>query len=397
MLAPMDPPKCLPLGVLYKVSGILPGFGYYMQKKKRIKLFDLQKEYKDIEKELRLTLNKLFAQGVFILGKQVSRFEKEFASYLGIAHAIGVASGTDAIILALKSLDLGKDDEVIIPANSYPTAFAVASANVKLRLVDIKEDTYNIDPEKLSKVIGKKTRAIVVVHLYGQPTDMSSILSLAKKHKLFVIEDCAQAHGAVYKGKKVGTLGNIACFSFYPTKNLGAFGDGGMIVTKSKRLATRARSLRMYGEINRYESKRLATHSRLDELQAAVLRIKLKYIVANNKQRERVVQMYRSNIKNNSILLPQAFPDRKHAYHLFVVRTKKRTRLQRLLLQNGIETGIHFPVPIHMVASFAYLGYKKGDFPIAEKVVKEIVSLPCSPSLTDTDVKRICKIINEAM
>lgn len=338
-------------------------------------------------------IRKVLKKGRFILGEQVALFEKEFSSYLGVPFGVGVASGTDALILALRAIGITKGDEVIVPANSYPTAFAVAAAHGRARLVDINPDTFNIDEAQIEKVITRATKAIVVVHLYGQSADLEPILKIAKKHKLSVIEDCAQAHGALYKGKKVGTFGDIGCFSFYPTKNLGGIGDGGMVVTNKVKIAETVLSLRMYGEKARYKSNLLSTHSRLDEVQAAVLRVKLKKLDVQNKLRQDIAKAYEKHLIGTAVILPRLHPLAKHVYHLFVIRTKKRNKLQNFLHKNHVETAVHFPLPIHLVKPFLHLGYKKGDFPIAEKAALEILSLPCYPELKRTHVKHIATLV----
>lgn len=306
---------------------------------------------------------------------------------------MGVASGTDALILSLKALGVKSGEEVILPANAYPTAFAVWAVGAKIRLGEIDPVTFNLNVSQIEKAITPSTRAIIPVHLYGQPADMEPILALAKKHKLFVIEDACQAHGATYHGQKVGTLGNTGCFSFYPTKNLGCFGDGGMVVTNNRQLAQKIRWLRLYGEKRRYQSEILATHSRLDELQAAILRVKLRKLYFRNQKRRQIALWYLKELDNAEVILPkEKFPG-SHVYHLFVIRTKKRDGLKKFLLKNGVETGIHYPLPIHKVRAFVDLGYRAGYFPQSERAAREILSLPYYPELTQRQVKRICALI----
>lgn len=358
-----------------------------------IPLVDLARNYQTIKGKINKTLKKVFQSGRFILGENVAAFEQEFASYLGVKYAVGVASGTDALMLSLRALGLGKDDEVIVPANAYPTAFAVWAAGAKIKLVDINPATFNLDVSQLEKAVGSATRAVVPVHLYGQPADMQGLLACAKKHELFVIEDACQAHGAFYHRKKVGTFGNLGCFSFYPTKNLGCFGDGGMVVTNNKNLAQKIRRLRMYGEKRRYQSEVKATHSRLDELQAAILRLKLQELDLWNKKRRQIAQWYFAELKNTDFVLPKERLSQSHVYHLFVIRAKRRDKLQDFLYKNKVETGVHYPKPVHQVKAFASLGYRLGDFPEAEKAAREVLSLPCYPELTRRQIKRICNLI----
>lgn len=359
----------------------------------KIPLVNLTKQYqnnkKDIDRALQLVLN----TGQFILAEQVKLFEKEFASYLGTRFAVGVASGTDALILSLKALGIKEGDEVIIPANSYPTAFAVAAVKATIRLVDVDRQNYNIDIGKIEKAITGKTRAIIPVHLYGKAADLAPILKLGQKYNLVVVEDAAQAHGTLYHGERVGTIGDIGCFSFYPTKNLGAYGDSGMVVTNNERVAKIIRELRVYGEKQRYQSVRLGINSRLDEIQAAVLRIKLKRLDDDNNRRRKIVKRYLKLLKNTDIILPEFYDDGSHTYHMFMIKTARRDALSKFLLRLGVATEIRYPTPIHLVKSFKYLGYKNGEFPAAEETSRELLALPCYPELTDSEVKMICSLV----
>lgn len=358
-----------------------------------IPFINFKKIYKKEKKDIEKTLKQVFDRGVYILGKNVESFEKEFSFYIGVKYGIGVACGTDALMLALKALNLNSDDEVIVPANSYPTAFAVSNAGVKIKLVDVDE-SYTVDVKMLEKAVNLKTKAIIPVHLYGRACNMDSILKIAKKYNLFVIEDVAQAHGAILGGKKLGSFGTFGCFSFYPTKNLACFGDGGMVVTNNKRLAKIVKELRMYGESKRYKSIRCGgINSRLDELHAAVLRIRLKKLDYNNKLRQKIAELYIDQLKNTNIILPEKITDGSHVYHLFVVRLKGRNRLRKFLGLKGVGTGVHFPYPINLLESFAHLDYKKGDFLKSEKFSKEILSLPIFPYLSFSEVRYICKLI----
>ena len=363
-----------------------------------IPVFDTTRQIKKYRRQFIKTIDEVMSKGNFILGSKVAQFEKEFAAYTGVKFAVGVASGTDALMLSMQALGINNPgEEVIMPANSYPTAFAVVSTGARPRLVDI-DGSFNIDPLKIEKAITAKTRAIIAVHLFGQPADLQKIMQTANKYNLPLIEDCAQAHGAVYKNptlpsglrgasKKVGSIGKIGCYSFYPTKNLGAFGDGGMIVTNDEELFKKIKLLRMYGEEERYKSVLQGRISRLDEIQAAILSVKLQYLDKWNERRREIAGKYRSHLENSPCRLPPALPFTKHVYHLFVIRTKKRDLLKNYLEKKGIATGIHYPVPIHLVPSFKSLGYKEGDFPESEKAAKEILSLPMFPELIDKEVR----------
>ena len=367
-----------------------------------------------IGKELQSTISKVIKSGNYILGSCVAEFEKAFAFYLGVKYATGVASGTDAISLALLALGIGAGDEVIIPANSYPSVFALTQIGVIPKLVDIDPITYTINPDKIPDVITKKTKAILPVHMYGQPAKMEAILLVGKKYGIPVVEDCAQAHGAEIKIRnpkseirnyKVGSLGNLGCFSFYPTKNLGCLGDGGMVVTNNKELAEKVRLLRMYGEKGRYNSVLLGRNSRLDEIQAAILLVKLKYLDEWNSKRRRIANKYIAQLLNrsisnnrfnngamkqcNNLQLPMEAQYVNHIYHLFVIRTKKRNELKNYLESKEIMTGIHYPTPIHLVPSMKYLGYRKGDFHQSERVCLEVLSLPMFPELEIKEVEII--------
>lgn len=371
--------------------------------------FDLTRQNRKFEKVYTEMFRDVILKGIFILGDKVSEFEKKFAGYIGVKHAIGVASGTDALTISLLALGIGEGDEVIMPVNSYPSAFGLAVTGAKLVLVDIDTKTYNIDSSKIEMAITKKTKAIVPVHLYGQPADMNMIMEIAAKYSIPVVEDCAQAVGGeirmkqfyndtMSQWKKVGSLGTIGCFSFYPTKNLGAFGDGGMIVTNNGELYKKVKLLRMYGERSRYESIVLGRNSRLDELQAAILLMKMKYLDLWIKRRREIAELYESRIMNYEsriIDIPKEREDIRHVYHLYVIRTKKRDGLKRYLERKGIQTAIHYPVPIHLVPSFSYSGYKKGDFPEAERASREILSLPIYPELRDHEIDKITRLIQQ--
>ena len=358
-----------------------------------IALGDLKRNYFKIYEEIDLVIKDVLEKGWFVLGKQGELFEKEFAEYCGRSYGIGVNSGTDALKLALKAIGIKKDDEVItVPNTAIPTAMAIVETGAKPVFVDAGED-YLMDASKIEGAITSKTKVIMPVHLYGQACNMDAILEVAKKNNLFVIEDCAQAHGAEYRGMKV-PLGDVGCFSFYPSKNLGAFGEGGMIVTNNKELSDKLKLLRNYGQSTKYDADTLGSNSRLDEIQAAILRVKLKYLDEWNEQRRKLASKYNSNLKE-IIKTPLENPLTKHVYHLYVIRTEKRNFVLEELKKRGIGTGIHYPIPLHLQKAFQYLKYKKGDFPIAEKFSEEILSLPMFPELTVEEVEKVCGVIKD--
>jgi len=362
-----------------------------------IPLLDLKAQYKSIKPEIQKAINGVIDNSQFILGENVKKFEQEFAKFIGTKCAIGVGNGTDALYLALRALNISTGDEIILPVNTFiATAEAITLNGAKPVFVDINPETYNIDPQKIEKAISRRTRAIIPVHLFGQPADMSSILKIAKKHKLFVIEDCAQAHGAKYKDKIVGSIGDIGCFSFFPGKNLGAYGDAGMITTNNKKLAQKIYILRNHGRLEKYKHKIEGINSRLDEIQAAILRVKLKHLKKWNKARQKNAKIYNKFFKDtNNIIIPQITKNNKSVYYFYVIQIKNRKKIQTKLKNKGISTGIHYPIPLHLQPAYKYLGYKKGDFPNAKKVSKEILSLPIYPELTEKQIKFIVNEIKK--
>lgn len=315
---------------------------------------------RNIKKEIQEAFNRVFESKWYILGEEVKKFEKNFASYCGAKHCIGVANGLEALVLILKAYGIEQDDEVIIPANTFiATVLAVSHLNAKPIFIEPDLYTYNIDVNKIEEKITDKTKAIIVVHLYGQPVNMEPIIEIAKKYKLKVIEDSAQAHGATYKNIKTGNLGDAAGFSFYPGKNLGAYGDGGCITTNDDDLAEKIRALRNYGSHIKYHNIYKGYNSRLDEIQAAFLNVKLKYLDEWNNYRKYIANMYLKGIKNCNIILPNVSEDCEHVWHLFVIRTKERNKLKQYLNENGIETLIHYPIPVHLQDAYKDLGLKK--------------------------------------
>nr|BAL55160.1 glutamine--scyllo-inositol transaminase [uncultured Acetothermia bacterium]BAL60199.1 glutamine--scyllo-inositol transaminase [Candidatus Acetothermum autotrophicum] len=354
---------------------------------------DLKEQYNAIRDELELAIHEVFRDTAFVLGKHVAWFEQKFAAYCGVRHAIGVNSGTDAITLTLKALGLGPGDEVITAANTFiATVEAIVHAGCKPVLVDVLPDTYNMDPSKLEEKITSKTKAIIPVHLYGQPADLDAIMETARRYNLFVIEDAAQAHGARYKGRSIGSWGDAACFSFYPSKNLGAYGDGGAVVTNDETLALKIRQLRDHGSVRKYQHELVGYNSRLDALQAAVLSVKLKYLDQWNAMRQRNAHLYGELLSQiPGIIAPKAVPDAQHVFHLYVIRLEgeDRNRLQEYLKSQGIETGIHYPQPVHLTQAFAHLQYREGDFPVAERCAQSILSLPMYPELKAEQIKYV--------
>jgi dTDP-4-amino-4,6-dideoxygalactose transaminase len=356
---------------------------------------DLKRQYLSIQEEIDTAWRRVMQSGWFILGEEVASLESEFALYLGARNCVAVGSGTEAIHLALAALGADSGDQVITAANTcVPTASAISFAGCVPVLVDVDPLSYNLDPAKLERAITKRTRAIVPVHLYGQAADMDPILQVAREYAIPVIEDVAQGHGASYKGRKLGTLGLAGCFSFYPSKNMGAYGDGGAIVTGDGDFAGRLKSLRNYGEARRYRHSIKGFNSRLDEVQAAILRVKLAHLDVWNEIRAAIAVRYDAEISNPAIVKPVRCDYGVHNYHLYVVRCAHRDRLQSHLADRGIMTLIHYPVPIHLQEAYSDIGGKSGDFPIAEKCADEVLSLPIFPELTEDEVSRIIDAVN---
>ena len=343
--------------------------------------------------EIAAAMRRVADSGWYILGPEVEAFEAEFAAYHDVAFAVGVASGTDAIELALRAGGVGPGDEVITVAHTaMATVAAIENSGATPILADIRPDSFTLDPQKACQAITAKTRAIVVVHLYGCPADLDALKSIADKHDLLLIEDCAQAHGAEYKGRKVGAVGHFGAFSFYPTKNLGAYGDGGAVITQDAKLADCLRKWRNYGQASRYIHPSRGTNSRLDELQAAILRVKLKHLDAHNQTRREIAAIYHNKLRA-AVVTPSVDADARHVYHLYVIRDSQRDQLMAGLKALDIGTLIHYPVPIHLQASHRDLGLSAGSLPETEKAAREIVSLPMYIGLTDDEAARVCDAI----
>ncbi len=349
----------------------------------QIPFVDLQAQYQSLKDELDTAVLAVMRQCNFILGKEVSDFEHAFADYVGARHCVGVASGLDALKLALEAFGIGPGDEVIVPAHTFiASALAVSAVGARPVLVEVDEASFNLDPAHIEAAITPRTKAIMPVHLYGQPADMDPILALARRYNLRVIEDASQAHGARYRGQRVGTLGDVGCFSFYPGKNLGAYGDAGGLVTNNAELAEKVRFLRNYGQEVKYKHVVKGYNLRLDTLQAAVLGVKLRYLDAWNARRAAHAAVYTHALEGvGDLQLPRVITG-DHVFHLYVIRTRQRDALQAHLNQRGIATVIHYPVPIHMQPAYADLGYGRGTFPITERLSEEILSLPMYAELT---------------
>lgn len=362
-----------------------------------VQFIDFSEQYKTIKDEIDVGLKQVFEKGNFILGEEEKDFESEFARYCGARYGVGVNSGTDALCLALASLDVGPGDEVILPTFTFiATALCVSYTGAKPVFVDIEDTTYNLDPQKVEQALTKNTKVILPVHIYGQSADMEEILNIAKKNNIKVVEDAAQAHGASYQGKKTGSFGDISCFSFYPTKSLGAFGDGGMIVTDNKEIYEKILMLRDYGRIGRYEHKIKGYNSRLDTVQAVILSAKLKRLDSWNKMRANNALYYGELLKEvKGVKPPQTKKNRDHIYQTFAVRLKNRDRVCEGMKQKGIGVLIHYPIPLHLQEAYQELGHKVGDFPIAEAVAEEILSLPMFPHMTKKQIKYVCDSLKE--
>ncbi|MCM8790652.1 MAG: DegT/DnrJ/EryC1/StrS family aminotransferase [Candidatus Omnitrophica bacterium] len=363
----------------------------------KVSILDLKKQYQFIKSEVDKSVKNVIDNQNFILGEDVSAFEAETAAYCGTKYGVGLASGTDALILALKALGIGTGDEVITsPFTFFATAEAISIVGAKPIFVDIDPQTYNINPALIEKAITSKTKAVIPVHLYGQCADMDPILSIARKHKLKVIEDAAQAIGATYKGRKAGSMGDIGCLSFFPSKNLGAFGDAGMVVTNDKKVADRIRMLRVHGSAQRYIHSEIGMNSRLDNLQAAVLRVKLRYLDRWLEARRKNAAYYNEKLKDLPVVCPYVPEYNVHTYHLYVIRLKNRMEeLSRYLNSSGIEARTYYPVPLHLQECYRNLGYRKGDLKESEKASEQTLSFAVYPELDKAEMNYIVEKIRE--
>jgi dTDP-4-amino-4,6-dideoxygalactose transaminase len=359
-----------------------------------IKFLDLHKINERYRTEIDKKIKNVLDSGWYLLGKQDEEFEKNFAKFCNVKYCIGCANGLDALTLIIKAYGFTNGDEIIVPANTYIASILAISENgCTPVLIEPDINTYNINPDLIEEKITDKTKAILVVHLYGQAVQMEKIWQIAKKYNLKVIEDSAQAHGAMYQGKRTGNLGDASGFSFYPGKNLGCMGDGGAITTNDEILATKLRALRNYGSHKKYHNIYVGTNSRLDEIQAGILDVKLPYLDLDNSRRREIAKYYQENIKNSKVILPKNYDENSHVWHIFAVRTKNRDEFQEYLKQNDIQTLIHYPIPPHKQE--CYKQWNNLSFPITEEIHNTILSLPISPVMTDDEVQKVVEIVNK--
>jgi dTDP-4-amino-4,6-dideoxygalactose transaminase len=365
-----------------------------------VPFLDLTRQYEKIKSEILSATQRVYEKGRFILGEEVSGFEKEFSHYCGVRYGVGVGSGTDALYLALKAAGIGDGDQVATVANSFvATALAISFTGAKPLFVDIDPKAYTMDPNSLelllkrekTKKSGQHIRAVLPVHLYGHPADMDSIIEIANRYDLVVIEDACQAHGAKFGRRKVGSFGAMGCFSFYPTKNLGGYGDGGMVVTDSPKYDQKLRLLRCYGQKEKYQHILKGHNSRLDEIQAAILRVKLKYLDQWNEERRRKAKLYAKLLSPLGLVCPSEKKGVRHVYHLYTIKTGKRGALQAFLKKKGIETLIHYPIPIPLEKAYQEMGYRRGDFPLTDQWSRKILSLPFFPEIRECEMEKVAE------
>jgi len=367
------------------------------QNKTVIPMLDVKAQHEPIKEEIKQALKDILDSGQFILGPNVRAFEQEITSYYHVNHAVGLASGTDALYLCLKALNIKQGDEVITtPFTFIATAEAITYVGATPVFVDIDRLTLNMDVSKIEERITQKTKAIIVVHLFGQPADMDEISALAKKYDLKIIEDCAQAFGARYKDRPVGGIGDAGCFSFYPSKNLGAYGDGGMMITNHYDIYENVNLLRNHGTVAPYRHRFIGYNSRLDEIQAAILRIKLRHIDEYNQKRRALAKIYTSILGGN-VQCPVELKDRTHVYHQYTIRTQMREKVAAILKDNGISSVVYYPVPLHIQEAFSYLGYKQGALPESESAANEVMSIPIYPELETEKAEFIAGVVFNAL
>lgn len=354
----------------------------------------LDRGFEKYQEELEAAALRVLRSGWYVLGPEVSAFESEFASYTGSKYCVGLANGLDALWLAFRVLDIGSGDEVLVQANTYIASVMGITINGATPVFVEPDAFYNMDTDKIEALITPKTKAILVVHLYGQASRMDKITELCQKYNLRLVEDCAQSHGACFNGQMTGTFGDIGCFSFYPSKNLGAFGDAGAIVTDNEEIATAMKMYRNYGSEKRYYNKVVGANSRLDELQAALLRVRLTHMDELTKEREKIADRYLKEINNTKLILPTTTEGATHVWHQFVIRCEKRSELIDYLDKAGIGTIIHYPIPPHLSEAYAPLGYHTGDYPITENYADTVLSLPMYNSMTDDEQTRVITALN---
>lgn len=366
---------------------------------KKIHFVDLRAQYLPIKGEIKDAIQKVIDKVSFVGGEEVLKFEEEFASFCEVKHCASVGNGTDALYLSLRASGIKKGDEVITTSHTFiATSEAITLNGAKPIFVDIDKDTYNIDPKKIEDAITEKTKAIILVHIYGQPVDFDKIKEIAKRYNIFIIEDASQAHGALYKGKKVGSLGDIGCFSFYPGKNLGAYGDGGAVVSDNYEIIEKIRMLSNHGRADKYFHKTEGINSRLDGIQAAILRVKLKYLDSWNKKRQKIAKGYNELLgKTNGIILPKVLDETNPVFHLYVIQVNKRDEVRKRLEEEGISTGIHYPIPLHLQPAYKYLNIPKGSFPHTEALCSRVISLPMFPELKDEEIEYISQKIKRIL
>jgi dTDP-4-amino-4,6-dideoxygalactose transaminase len=357
---------------------------------------DLRSQYLSIKKEIDEAIARVLDTTSFVLGREVEAFEAAFAEYTGARFCIGINNGTAAIQLAVMACGMGAGDEVMVPANTFfASAEAVSTAGATPVFVDADADSYNIDASKIEAAITERTRAVLPVHLYGQSADLDAVFEIASRRNLIVIEDAAQAHGSLYKGRRVGALARAGCFSFYPGKNLGAYGEGGAVVTNDEEVARRVRLLRDHGSERKYHHEIVGYNFRLEGIQGAVLNVKLRHLDKWNDLRRAHAARYNELLSESGLTLPREMAYARHVYHLYVVQSEGRDQLQQTLSEQGVQTGIHYPIPIHLQPAYASLGYSRGDFPEAERQAERVLSLPMFPELTEEQLKRVAEAIGK--
>ena len=355
----------------------------------------LERQYKMYQKEYEAKALEILRKGWYILGEETEKFEEEYAKYTGTKYALGIDNGLNALVLAFRALNIGQSDEVIVQGNTFIATVMGITINGATPIFVEPDEHYNIDIEKIEEKITERTKAICVVHLYGQASRMDKVLELCKKYNLKLVEDCAQAHGAEFNGQKIGSFGDIGCFSFYPGKNLGCFGDGGAITTNNEEIYKKIKILRSYGSEKKYHHIEVGYNARLDELQAGLLRIKLNYLLELTTERKEIAEKYLKEIKNPLVQLPKVRENCSHVWHLFVVRVEHRDKFQKYLGENGIGTVIHYPIPPHLSKAYENLGYKAGDYPITEEYAKTVISLPLYNGMTKEEIGYVIEKINE--
>ena len=362
-----------------------------------IPFVDLHAQYRSIKTEIDAAIARVLETGQFVLGDEVAAFEREFADYCGAAHGVALNSGTSALHLALLAAGVGAGDEVItVPFTFVATAAAIDYTGARPVFVDVSDDALTMDPVRIEAAITSRTKAIIPVHIYGQPADMDPIRAVAAKHGLSVVEDAAQAHGARYRDRPAGSLADLACFSFYPSKNLGAYGEGGLVATDNAEHAARIRTLRDWGQQKKYVHDLRGFNARMEGFQGAILRVKLRHLPAWTEARRRVAQRYNQLLADTGLVLPTEMPYAHHVYHLYTIRLKEREALQSALHQEGIATGLHYPIPVHLQPAYADLGYRAGAFPVAERAAAEVLSLPVFPEMTDAQIEQVAAAVRRA-